>query len=68
MGDYRSYRRTISPKEEALVMHRYWEERYLIFMMTSVDGDKRMETLIEKAENSSKYWLDKYNAIVMVKE
>ena len=68
MGDYVSYRRTISPEKEALSMHRYWEEKYLIFMMTCVDGDKRMETLIDKAEKSSKYWLDKYNAIVMVKE
>lgn len=69
MGGYTTYRgRTISPEEEALSMHRYWEERYLIFMMSSVDGDKRMETLIDKAEKSSKYWLDKYNALTMVKE
>ena len=54
MGDYTAYRgRTISPEEEALSMHRYWEERYLIFMMSSVDGDKHMETLIDKAEKSS---------------
>lgn len=69
MGDYRSYRsRTLLPEEEALAMHRYWEEKYLIFMMTCVDGDKRMEALIDKAERSSKYWLDKYNALTMVKE
>lgn len=67
MGGYNTYRgRTISPAEEALSMHRYWEERYLIFMMSSVDGDKRMETLIDKAEKSSKYWLDKYNALTIV--
>ena len=49
-------------------MHRYWEEKYLIFMMSCVDGDKRMEALIDKAEKSAKYWLDKYNALTIVKE
>ena len=69
MGDYVSYRgRTLSPEEEAIRMHQYWEEKYLIFMMSCVDGDKRMEALIDKAENSSKYWLNKYNAFIMVKE
>lgn len=69
MGDYRSYRsRTLLPEEEALAMHRYWEEKYLIFMMTCVDGDKRMEALIDKAERSSKYWLDRYNICILVKE
>ena len=68
MGDYRSYRsRTITPEEEALAMHRYWEEKYLLFMMTCVDGDTRIEALIEKAEKSSKYWLDRYNALAMAK-
>ena len=43
MGDYNTYRgRIISPTEEALSMYRYWEEKYLIFMMSSVDGDKRI--------------------------
>jgi hypothetical protein len=69
MGDYGSYRRrALSPEEEAIRMHQYWEEKYLIFMMSCVDGDKRMEALIDKAENSSKYWLNKYNAFIMVKE
>ena len=69
MGDYGSYRRrTLSPEEEAIYMHQYWEEKYLIFMMSCVDGDNRMETLIDKAEKSAKYWLDKYNALTMVKE
>ena len=49
-------------------MHQYWEEKYLIFMMSCVDGDKRMEALIDKAEKSAKYWLDKYNALTIVKE
>lgn len=69
MGDYGSYRRrTLSPEEEAICMHQYWEEKYLIFMMSCVDGDKRMEALIDKAEKSAKYWLDKYNVLTMVKE
>lgn len=68
MGGYATYRRgALTLEEEALTMHRYWEERYLILMMTSVDGDTRKDKLIERAEASSKYWLDKYNALTLVK-
>lgn len=66
MGDYTNRKRTISAQEEALYMHKYWEEKYLIFMMTSIDGDKRSEKLIEKAESCSKYWLGMYNALMLI--
>ena len=49
--------------KEALYMHQVWEERYLVLMMTSADGDKRYETLIDKAEQSATYWLEKYNRL-----
>ena len=65
MESYKRYR-TSSPAQEALDMHQYWEEKYLIFMMTCVDGDKRLEILIDKAERQSKYWLDRYNALATV--
>ena len=69
MGGYGTYRRGgPTQEEEALTMHRYWEERYLILMMTSVDGDTRKDTLINRAEASSKYWLDKYNALTLAKD
>jgi len=68
MGDDLYRRRNLSPAEEALFMHKYWEEKYMNFMMLGWDGNKRIETLIDKAEKSAKYWLDKYNAITMVKE
>ena len=61
-GEYRN----ISPAEEALEMHRYWEDKYLIFTMTAKDGDSRLEKLADKAERSSKYWLDKYNILILV--
>lgn len=68
MGQNKDIRREFSrAAEEALYMHRYWEEKYLFFMMTCVNGDSRREALIERAEQSSKYWLDKYNLLVVLK-
>lgn len=49
--------------QEALYMHQYWNERYLILMMSWVDDNKRIEQLINKAEESRNYWLDRYNLL-----
>lgn len=61
-----NYRRNISPAEEALEMYRYWEDKYLLLMMICVDGNQRIETLIDRAKEKSEYWLNKYNALTVV--
>jgi len=65
MKGYREYR-NLTPAQEALEMHQYWEEKYFIFTMSCIDGNSRLEKLADKAERNSKYWLDKYNILILV--
>ena len=56
--------RLVMLAKEALYMHQVWEGRYLVLMMSCVDSDERIERLIDKAEESATYWLEKYNRIM----
>ena len=50
--------------QDALYMHRTYEERYWTLMMVWTDNNYKIERLVNEAEKKSEYWKKKYEKLL----